>query len=78
MPHHRINPIDGDDVADLILRQLKMPIPGDRELPVGGPSILTFRFAASPLRPRRYRREAFTPTASLGRDPELDDLCRHP
>jgi hypothetical protein len=43
MPHHRINPIDGDDVADLILRQLKMPIPGDRELPVGGPSILTFR-----------------------------------
>ena len=40
---HRINPIDGDDVADLILRQFKGQIPGDQELPVGGPDILTFR-----------------------------------
>lgn len=40
---HRINPIDGDDVADFIRRHLDAPIPGDHELPIGGPDILSFR-----------------------------------
>jgi len=40
---HRINPIDGDDVADLIRRHLEASILGDQELPVGGPDILMFR-----------------------------------
>ncbi len=39
---HRINPIDGNDVADLIRRHLDAPVAGDEELPVGGPDILTF------------------------------------
>lgn len=40
---HRISPIDGDDVADLILRLLEVPIPEDQEMPVGGPDIMTFQ-----------------------------------
>ena len=40
---HRINPIDGHDVADLICRQLEAPTLKDLEIPVGGPDIMTFR-----------------------------------
>jgi uncharacterized protein YbjT (DUF2867 family) len=40
---HRINPIDGSDVATFIRRHLDAPTAGNQELPVGGPDILTFR-----------------------------------
>jgi divinyl chlorophyllide a 8-vinyl-reductase len=50
---HRINPIDGNDVAEFILCQIATPIAGNRQLPVGGPDILTFndigRLAADSL-----------------------------
>ena len=39
----RINPIDGDDVAELIRRHIEaLPI-GEHDIPVGGPDVMTFR-----------------------------------
>ena len=40
---HRINPVDGDAVADLIARDIEAPPVGLREIPIGGPDVLTYR-----------------------------------
>ncbi len=39
---HRINPIDGDDVAEFICNHLNPDVALDREYPIGGPDIMTF------------------------------------
>ena len=40
---HRINPVDGDDVAAFIAEIIGDPTKAGREYPVGGPDIFTFR-----------------------------------
>jgi uncharacterized protein YbjT (DUF2867 family) len=39
---HRINPIDGDDVAEFIWNHLAPDGALDRDYPIGGPDIMTF------------------------------------
>jgi uncharacterized protein YbjT (DUF2867 family) len=66
---HRINPIDGDDVADYIRRHLDASVSANQELPVGGPDILTFRdigcLAAESLGRRDQLRFRMIPVAML-------------
>ncbi len=40
---HRINPVDGDDVAAFIAKCIGDPTKAGREYPVGGPDIFSFR-----------------------------------